>query len=399
MRRFAGVRRNPGGAWGRRSDAARLWMGVPPPTERARPDPDMERPPPGGRAGAVTAAGTRGGGGPATRTPGTRSAGPEYRGAAVPTEPHVAPEKKNTPSRAVKIHPSGGTTCRLSINGVSESVPAPRTSDGRPVGPGRANTAAFFDLDKTVIAKSSSFAFGRPFYRGGLINRAAVLRSAYAQFVYVVGGMDHDQMERTRAQLQQLVTGWPVEQVRSIIGETMHDLIDPMIYSEALSLINEHHAAGRDVVIVSTSGSEVVEPIGAMLGADHVIATRMVVEDGKYTGEIAFYAYAEHKAKAIQEMARANGYDLSASYAYSDSATDLPMLETVGHPHAVNPDRTLRAEAAVRDWPILDFATPVGLRRRTPDLRTRQVALATVGAAAAAGVVWYAGRRLSRSGA
>jgi hypothetical protein len=75
------------------------------------------------------------------------------------------------------------------------------------------------------------------------------------------------------------------------------------------------------------------------------------------------------------------------------------MLESVGHPHAVNPDRPLRAEAAKREWPILDFATPVGLRRRTPELKTRQVALATVGAAAAAGVVWYAGRRLSRGSA
>ena len=257
--------------------------------------------------------------------------------------------------------------------------------------------AAFFDLDKTIIARSSSLAFGKPFYKGGLINRGAVLRSAYAQFVYLVGGADHDQMERMRAYLQELCAGWPVDQVRAIVAETVHDLIDPTIYAEAVDLIAEHHEAGRDVVIVSTSGTEVVEPIGSMLGADHVIATRMVVEDGRYTGEISFYAYGPNKAEAILELAERNGYDLAQSYAYSDSATDLPMLEIVGHACAVNPDKALRAEALTREWPVLDFETPVGLRRRPADLPPRQrVALATVAGAAAAGMVWYAGRRLTR---
>jgi HAD superfamily hydrolase (TIGR01490 family) len=254
--------------------------------------------------------------------------------------------------------------------------------------------AAFFDLDKTIIAKSSSLAFSRPFYRGGLINRGAVLRSAYAQFVYLLGGADHDQMERMRAYLQELCAGWPVEQVQAIVAETVHDLIDPLIYAEAVDLVEQHHAAGEDVVIVSSSGAEVVEPIGEMLGADHVIATRMVVEDGKYSGEIAFYAYGEFKAEAIRELAAERGYDLAACSADSDSATDLPMLEEVGHPFAVNPDKALRAAAAERGWPVLDFATPVGLRRRTPQLPNRRVTLATVGAATAAGIVWYAGRRM-----
>jgi len=272
------------------------------------------------------------------------------------------------------------------------SEPAPQAPPARQP----ARTAAFFDLDKTIIARSSSLAFGKPFYRGGLINRGAVLRSAYAQFVYLVGGADHDQMERMRSYLQELCAGWPVDQVRSIVAETVHDLIDPTIYEEAVELIADHHRAGRDVVIVSTSGTEVVEPIGAMLGADHVVATRMVVEEGRYTGEIAFYAYGPAKAEAIRELAEDRGYALAGSYAYSDSFTDLPMLEEVGHPHAVNPDRALRTEAVRRGWPVLDFARPVGLRRRRTEHPGR-VALATMGAAAAAGVVWYAGRRIARS--
>ena len=198
-------------------------------------------------------------------------------------------------------------------------------------------TAAFFDLDKTVIAKSSTLAFGRPFYQGGLINRRTVVRGAYAQFVFALAGADADQMDRMRDYLTSMCTGWDVQQIRDIVTETLHDIIDPLVYDEAVELIREHHRAGRDVVIVSSSGSEVVEPIGEMVGADRAIATRMVIEDGHYTGAIEFYAYGPHKAEAIRALAVERGYDLAECYAYSDSITDLPMLESVGHPFAVQP--------------------------------------------------------------
>ncbi|MBS2531310.1 HAD-IB family hydrolase [Catenulispora sp. NF23] len=267
-------------------------------------------------------------------------------------------------------------------------------ADARADGAGR--PAAFFDLDKTIIAKSSTLAFGRSFYNGGLINRRTVLRTAYAQFVYLAGGADHDQMERMRQFLSAMATGWDVEQVKEIVGETLYDLIDPLIYSEAAALIAEHKAAGRDVVIVSTSGSEVVEPIAEMLGADLAIGTRMAVgEDGKYSGEIEFYAYAENKAKAIMELAAERGYDLKRSFAYSDSATDIPMLESVGHPYAVNPDRALRKEATVREWPILVFDKPVALRSRVGELAAKPAVSGTaLGLAlATAGTIWWLGTR------
>ncbi|MFB7538928.1 HAD family hydrolase [Streptomyces zaomyceticus] len=260
-------------------------------------------------------------------------------------------------------------------------------------------TAAFFDLDKTVIAKSSTLTFSKSFYRGGLISRRAALRTAYIQFVFLAGGADHDQMERMREYLSALCKGWNVAQVKELVAETLHDLIDPIIYDEAASLIEEHHAAGRDVVIVSTSGAEVVEPIGEMLGADRVVATRMVVgEDGCFTGEVEYYAYGPTKAEAVRELAQSEGYDLSRCFAYSDSATDIPMLEAVGHPYAVNPDRSLRREAVAREWPVLAFEKPVRLKQRLPEFRMPPrptlVAAAAVGAAAVgAGLVWYAARR------
>ncbi|HEX6198549.1 MAG TPA: HAD-IB family hydrolase [Jiangellaceae bacterium] len=276
-----------------------------------------------------------------------------------------------------------------------DTAPKPLVPPTAPRSPQR--PAAFFDLDKTVIAKSSALAFSRSFYQKGLINRRSVLRSAYAQFVYLLGGADHDQMERMREYLSALVTGWDVQIVRDIVAEALHSIVDPIVYDEAVTLIEEHHLAGRDVVVVSSSGTEIVEPIGRMLGADHVIATRMVIgEEGSYTGEIEFYAYGEGKADAVREIAEKNSYALDRSYAYSDSATDLPMLEAVGHPYAVNPDKTLRKVAAERGWPVLVFSKPVALRSRRPSLRESPkpaIAAAAIGAGAAAGIAWYATRR------
>lgn len=231
---------------------------------------------------------------------------------------------------------------------------------------GRPRTAAFFDLDKTVIAKSSTLAFSKPFFAQGLLNRRAVLKSTYAQFIFLMSGADHEQMDRMRDYVTTMCTGWDVEQVRSIVSETLHEIVDPLVFAEAADLIADHKLCGRDVVVVSASGEEIVAPIARALGATHAMATRMVVEDGRYTGEVAFYCFGQGKVDAIKELAAREGYLLEHCYAYSDSITDLPMLEAVGHPTVVNPDRALRKESAARGWPVLSFSRPVSLRDRLP---------------------------------
>lgn len=262
----------------------------------------------------------------------------------------------------------------------------------------RPQSAAFFDLDKTVIAKSSTLAFGKPFYRGGLVNRQAVLKSSFAQFMYLLQGADEDTMDKLRDYLAAMCAGWPVQQVRDIVAETLHELIEPLVYAEALALFDEHRAAGREVVIVSSSGEEVVGPIGEMLGVDRVIATRMVVENGAYTGEISFYAYGENKAVAITELAAQEGWDLAECYAYSDSATDAPMLAAVGHPVAVNPDKALRKEAAERGWPVREFARPVRPTRRIPTPPgPGQAWAAGLAVGGLAALAWLAARRTRRA--
>ena len=172
-------------------------------------------------------------------------------------------------------------------------------------------SAAFFDLDKTVIAKSSALAFGRPFYRDGLITRRDMVKSAYAQLMFRLGGADEQQMARIRDHVADLCKGWRVDQVSQIVNETLHELISPYVYAEAAALIDEHRAEGRDIVVVSTSGEEMVRPIVEQLGITDVIATRMVVKDGRYTGEVAYYAAGPTKAEAVREMAKDRDYDLA----------------------------------------------------------------------------------------
>jgi HAD superfamily hydrolase (TIGR01490 family) len=259
--------------------------------------------------------------------------------------------------------------------------------------------AAFFDLDKTVIAKSSVLAFGRPFYREGLLSRAAIVKSVYAQVVFMLVGADEGKMEKLRVAMLELIRGWNRRHVAEIVRETLEEIVTPIIFKEALDLIAEHQAAGRRVVLVSSSPEEVVRPLGEHLGVDEVIATRAEVDaDGNYTGELAFYGYGPNKAEAVRKLAAEERIDLEASYAYSDSITDEPMLRAVGHPVVVNPDRELARVARAEGWEIRHFAKPVRLRDRIPGepAWTASGALAAAGAGVA---VWWWLRHRERAAA
>ncbi|HVF52161.1 MAG TPA: HAD-IB family hydrolase [Actinomycetota bacterium] len=259
--------------------------------------------------------------------------------------------------------------------------------------------AAFFDLDKTIIARSSPLALGRSFLKEGLIGHSFFLKSIYAQLVFLLMGADDEKMDRMRAEAAKLTAGWEQEKVRRVVAEVLEDVISPLIYAEALELIHDHKAAGRLVCIVSSSPAEIVEPLAAMLRVSRWIATMPKVEDGKYTGELEFYAYGPHKAEAMRALADEADIDLDNSFAYSDSVTDLPMLEAVGRPVVVNPDKDLRRIAQERGWGIEMFRNPVPLRSRltqfkTPEMTAELGVRAALGVAGVALFAWWAARRL-----
>ena len=257
--------------------------------------------------------------------------------------------------------------------------------------------AAFFDLDKTVIDRASIAAFGRPFLKGGLIKRRLVARAAISQLIYLYFGADEERLIRVRESMLAVTKGWDRAQVRQIVRETMLQTIEPIMYAEALELMELHRAAGHRVYLVSASPEEIVLPLADLLGADGAICSRGEVDDeGRYTGRMAFYAYGESKAEAMREIAARIGLDLAASSAYSDSATDLPMLEAVGRPVAVNPDRALAKIARERGWELRHFTKPIRLRDRVG--RTTPVVTTSIAAAAAAVILWRRGLR-SRAGA
>ncbi len=253
--------------------------------------------------------------------------------------------------------------------------------------------AAFFDLDKTVIARASMIAFGRSFRQAGMINRRVMARAAWNGLVFHTLGADEERMRKFRESALRVTRGWDHDAVGALVRSTLTDVIDPIVYDEALELIQEHREAGRLVFIVSASPEEIVMPLANYLGADGAIASRARIDaDGKYTGEVDVYAYGPFKAEAIADVAASRGIDLSKSWAYSDSATDEPMLRAVGNPVAVNPDRELTRIAIAEDWPILSFTHRVPLRERVtlpPPGRVATGAVVATGVSAGLFLGWW----------
>lgn len=260
--------------------------------------------------------------------------------------------------------------------------------------------AAFFDLDKTVIAKASMVAFGRPFQRAGLLSRWLVLRALYGQLVYLYLGADEARMAKMREAVLRVTKGWDQQMISDLVRETLAEVIDPIVYGEALDLIRDHRAAGRRVYIISASPEEIVQPLTEYLGADQAIATRARLDDeGRYSGDVEFYSYGPFKAEAMAAEAERLDIDLAASYAYSDSATDIPMLEAVGHPVVVNPDRALARYAEEKGWETSNFVRQVELKRRRPVPATAAAVSGGVVMAVAGGVVWWWLHRPTRDAA
>lgn len=258
------------------------------------------------------------------------------------------------------------------------------------------DTAAFFDLDKTIIARSSAYAFNKPLLERGIISPTTMMQLAFSHALYMSQGHTADQMDSSREQLSAIVRGHKADELQQVARESLHTSITPYIYAEALELIREHHNKGHWVFIVSASARELVEPIAEALGADGVVATELEIRDGAFTGELEFFCRGENKATHVRRIAEEYGLDLDKCYAYSDSVTDEPMLNEVGHPRVVNPDRGLRKIAEENDWPIRQFRNPVPLFR-APSKRDMAITAAAGALALGVGAGWLALRNNPKS--
>jgi HAD superfamily hydrolase (TIGR01490 family) len=226
--------------------------------------------------------------------------------------------------------------------------------------------AAFFDLDKTVIAKSSLVALGPELHARGMLRRRTLVWGVFSHLLFMRFGADDEKLNKIRESVLKVTKGWDHDEVRALVAETINDVIEPLIYDEALELIDHHLAEGDEVWLVSMAPAEIVDPFAELLGITGAISSLAEIdEEGKFTGNMLFFAQGENKAVAVRELCEKRGIDLADCFAYSDSETDVPMLEVVGHAFAVNPDRQLAKVAHDQAWPILSFTHPVRAHDRT----------------------------------
>ncbi len=250
-------------------------------------------------------------------------------------------------------------------------------------------SAAFFDLDRTLISGSSAFILGITARSAGLVPTQQFVRDARAALMFKLRGSTDRATDDVRERILGAVKGLRVDDLVALNAEILPKLL-AKIRPEARRLLDLHRHAGRNTYIVSAAPVEIVEPLALSLGMTAGIGTRSRIIDGVYNGEFAGpLVYGTGKVAAMQEIARWDGLDLAQCYAYSDSASDLPMLEAVGHPVAVNPDSRLGRHARIHAWPIVRFS------QRTKSVIRRSVTAA--GATAIAGASFAAGTKFGRS--
>ena len=252
-----------------------------------------------------------------------------------------------------------------------------------------ANSAAFFDLDRTLISGASALPIGVEAWRQGLATNKDILSWAVSGITFMLLGDKGDASDETKTEFLSRIEGASVDALDAL-GTAILPRLVSQVRPESKKLLKMHKDAGRDTWIVSASPSVVVEPLAASLGMSGGLGTKGQVVDGHYTGGLdGPFMYGTGKAVAIEKIAAERGYDLERCYSYSDSVSDLPMMELVGHPVAVNPDGALDQIAHDRGWPVVIFA------RKTK----RAIAMSSAGAGAmglAAGA-YMLGRRHGRS--
>jgi HAD superfamily hydrolase (TIGR01490 family) len=249
--------------------------------------------------------------------------------------------------------------------------------------------AAFFDLDRTLIRRSSVLALAGTFREQGLISRVELLKSACLQLRFAARGVSAERVRSAAEDGMRILDGFPVERLQRVVAGAMETVLRPLVYAEPLRLVQQHRERGERVYIVSATLQEIVQDVADDLGFDGAIGSTCEIVDGVYTGRSVRAAHGEGKAQAVRELAAAEGIDLAESTAYSDSHTDVPFLEAVGHPVAVNPDKALRREARERGWPVLEFSE----RLVPPRARGRLFWPAALAAVTLAAGLWEAVRR------
>ncbi len=247
----------------------------------------------------------------------------------------------------------------------------------------RSSAAAFFDLDRTLMAGSSGFHWARAAAGAGLMSRRRLAADAWQNVLFRLRGSTDEGTERVKARVSAMLRDKPVRDFERLGPQVLAGVL-PRMYPQMLRVAWDHQDAGRRVYIVTAASQQTAEMIAHVLGFDGALGSPLEIRDGRYTGVFTGpLNYREGKAERMRELAAREGISLADSYAYSDSESDLPMLRVVGHPVAVNPDGPLAKVAREQGWEVMRFER----------IGRRLAAVAAVGLAAAVG---GAGRSAAR---
>jgi HAD superfamily hydrolase (TIGR01490 family) len=224
---------------------------------------------------------------------------------------------------------------------------------GAPASNGRLRAAAFFDLDKTLMAGSSGIFFARAAYETGMISRARLARDAYENLRFRLRGSTDDRADDVRKRVGEMIAGVAVRDLQRLSPRVLAGVL-PRLYPQMLARAYAHQDSGVPVYILTAASQEMADLLAHVLAFDGGLGSRSEIVDGRYTGRPAGpFNYREGKVLSMRELAQREGIDLASSYAYSDSESDLPMLRAVGQPVVVNPDADLRRIAAQEGWEVL----------------------------------------------
>ena len=218
------------------------------------------------------------------------------------------------------------------------------------------SAAAFFDLDRTLVEGSSAFQFGRAAFKAGLLSRRQLVSDGWANLRFRLKGASDQDTHALRDRISGSLAGTRVRDMQRLGPDVLARIL-PRVYPQMLALAYEHQDAGRRVYIFTAASQELAEVLAQVLSFDGGVGSQFSeVQDGVFTGQpTGLFIYGADKARAIKRLADQERIDLRESYAYSDSASDLPMLRAVGHPVVVNPDKELLAEARAEGWEVLRF--------------------------------------------
>jgi HAD superfamily hydrolase (TIGR01490 family) len=215
----------------------------------------------------------------------------------------------------------------------------------------------FFDLDRTLMAGSSGFHWARAARRAGMTTRRQLATDAFDNIRFRLKGSTDEATREVRERVGAFLDGRRVTELQRLSPMVLAGIL-PRLYPRMLEVAYEHQDAGRPVFIVTAATQGTADMLAQVLFFDGAAGSKLEERDGVYTGRFdGPFCYGEGKPVRMRELAEERGIDLDESWAYSDSASDLPMLRAVGHPVAVNPDAELGRVAREEGWDVMTFET------------------------------------------